>query len=288
VRIGEEAMNKDEAGESFKNRITDCTIHDIGRTFPSAVGIWIGHSPDNLIAHNEIFDTFYSGISVGWTWGYETSLNRGNVVEFNRVHYIGKRADGDGPILSDMGGVYVLGGREGTVVRNNIFHDIDAIKYGGWGIYLDEGCSEVLIENNLTHHTKYGGFHLHYGRENVIRNNIFALGVEQQVMRSREEEHLSLTFENNVVYWSEGQLTKGGPKNVKFNKNLYGPIAAEKFMAGVWNLEQWRAEGQDKETIFADPQFVDPAKGDFSYPPTSPAAEVLKPFDLSTAGVRAK
>src|SRR5205823_12252188 len=182
-----------------------------GKTCPSAVGIWVGQSFDNVIAHNEIHNLYYTGISLGWSWGYGDSLNRGNIVEHNHIHHIGKRGDGDGPILSDMGGVYLLGARPGTVVHNNVIHDVAGIKYGGWGVYLDEGSSNVLVEKNLVHHTSHGGFHLHYGRDNIARNNIFAFGGEQQLVRTREEDHLGVTFDHNIVYWTSGPLTKTTP-----------------------------------------------------------------------------
>ena len=124
-----------------------------------------------------------------------------NIVESNHIHHIGTKADGVKPILSDMGCVYTLGNQEGTVIRGNLFHDVAGLKYGGWGIYFDEGTTHILAENNLVYRTTHGGFHQHYGKENTFRNNIFAFGRDAQIQRTARGEppELPLRAEHRLL-----------------------------------------------------------------------------------------
>ncbi|MEA2734560.1 MAG: hypothetical protein QOE14_1011 [Humisphaera sp.] len=287
IKLGYMSIGQGNDAQSFGNAIEDCTISDGGKMFMSAVGIWIGQAFDNRIAHNHIHDFYYSGISVGWTWGYEDSLNRGNVIEKNRIHHIGKLSDGDGPLLADMGAIYLLGGRRGSVVRNNVLHDIDGLRFG-WGVYLDEGCCDVIVENNLVYRAAHGAFHLHYGRENVVRNNIFAFSRDPQIYRSRQEAHQGFAIARNIIYWTSGSpLTRSSAEKVTFDRNVYGGIAEKDFRVSEMTWPQWRAAGQDKNSIIADPLFVDVAKDDFRLKPDSPAKGVgFEPFDISDVGPR--
>ena len=51
-------------------------------------------------------------------------------------------------------------------------------------------------------------------------------------------------------------------------------------------MEDWGGLGYDRQSRYADPKFVDPKNGDFSFPADSPAHEVgFVPFDVSTAGL---
>jgi parallel beta-helix repeat protein len=288
IKLGDDQRHQSAHDRTRGNEITDCEIADVGRVFDSAVGIWVGQASDNRIAHNHIHDLHYSGISVGWTWGYEESFNINNLVEKNHIHHVGQRSGESAPLLADMGAIYMLGGRAGTIIRDNLIHDVRGLRLG-WGIYLDEGCSEVLVEGNLAYRTTDGGFHLHYGRENVVRKNVFAMAERgQQIWRSREEPHLSYTFTHNVVYWTNGTpMTLTGPTNVKFDHNIYGPLSAEQFRAGGMTWEQWRAAGQDVNSRIADPMFVDAEKGDFRFKEGSPVPAIgVEPLDPATVGPR--
>jgi parallel beta-helix repeat protein len=284
VRIGESAKRSDAADMNHSHVITDNHLHHLGVVYAPAVGVLIMQSGTNRVAHNHIHHLYYTAVSVGWNWGYQETPCRENIIEFNHLHHIGQG------MLSDMGAVYTLGIQKGTVVRNNLIHDVNSFTYGGWGLYTDEGSSDILLENNVVYGTKSAGFHQHYGRDNVVRNNIFAFGKEYQLMRTREEAHISFIFTNNIVYFDSGSLLGSSWKNEKFviDGNIYfdaRPNATVKF-AGA-SFEEWKARGHDTNSVVADPGFQDAARRNFTLKPESIALKRgFRPIDLRQVGMR--
>ncbi|MDW8352174.1 MAG: right-handed parallel beta-helix repeat-containing protein [Anaerolineae bacterium] len=282
------------------NLITDNHIHDGGKVYHSAVGVFAKHTFGNRIAHNHIHDFYYSGISCGWVWGYRESVSRDNRLEKNHIHDLGKGW------LSDMGGIYTLGVQPGTTIRGNLIHDVEKANYGGWAIYLDEGSAHILVEDNVCYNTSSQPHHTHYGRENILRNNIWAFGREGQIALGRAEPHVSLTFERNIVITRGQPIFIGGYAN-DFSKrslisdlNLFWDVSGgEVILSGMrqsgrtapvpkFSLSEWQAAtGNDRHSLVADPGFRDLANFDFTLAPDSPALMLgFRPIDLSDVGPR--
>jgi hypothetical protein len=273
-------------------RVTDNHIHNAGLVFHSGVGILVMHSFSNLIAHNHIHDLFYTGIFCGWVWGYGESISRDNVIEKNHIHGLGKE------LLSDMGGIYTLGVQPGTVLRGNLIHDINKAHYGAWCIYPDEGSSHLVIENNICYNTNSQVFHQHYGRENIVRNNIFAFGSEALLAYSRiTEGSLGFSMLRNIIITDQAPVFTGGyncrlsDRSHISDLNVLYDISGRPLSFGhgdqSYTLGEWQVLGHDRHSVIADPKCKDPRHGDFTLAEDSPALALgFQPIDTSDVGPR--
>jgi hypothetical protein len=285
IRVGEASLDKAISQPCGGHVITDNHIHHIGLVNAPGVGILVLLSGRNQIAHNEVDHTYYTAISVGWSWGYGQTPCRDNIIEFNHLHDIGQG------MLSDMGGIYTLGVQPGTVERNNLIHDVNFFAYGAWGLYADEGSSGIVFENNVVYRSQSSGFDQHYGRTNIIRNNILAFNKVSAFERTLPQPGLSLTFTNNIICLDSGQLLIGNVgDDLAMDHNFY--FDTRPGLAGSQTretLRAWQKTGHDLHSIFIDPLFVAPDRGDFRLRPDSPTLRSgFRQLDLRNAGVRAE
>jgi len=278
------------------NRIDNNFIHDNGHIFRAGCGVFLGGSASyNEITHNEICNQSWVGVHMGWSWtGKVRSFTHDNTVAYNHLHHLGNG------VLNDLGGIYTLGDSPGTVLHHNHIHDITRFErgrmgYGGWGIYLDAGSSEIRIENNLVYRTRDGGFYITcvgFPHGNMVRNNIFACSADAQVMRDGhdEPEASHFQFKRNIVYGERAQLFRGDnwmkESNFISDDNcLWSTSGSPPVVAGK-TFTQWQAEGRDQHSLVADPCFAKPGEGDFSLTADSPPLAIgFRPIDVSTAGL---
>lgn len=312
VRIGVEASGVAPAPTllATNNVLQDSILEDGGHVVEAGAGVLLQQAAFNTIQHNIVRSFRYTGVSVGWTWGYAPTSNQGNVIAFNLIHDIGMG------LLSDMGCVYNLGIAPGTRIVNNICHDVDAYGYGGWGYYTDEGSSFVTLENNIVYNTKSAGFHQHYGENNSVVNNVIAFpgywdctepGCDMAGVRSSQHPpnsggggpFSSFTFERNIVLLNNPNATlfyttiPTGMNNMTLDNNVYWslvPGATLRFPStqDPTTFAEWQAEGKDVHSVVANPLFTNATNYDFSsLDPKSPALALgFVPIDTSTVGPR--
>lgn len=178
------------------NTVSNNRIHATGFQFPSGVGVWVGQSGNNTIADNLIGDTTYSAISVGWTWGYGASPAQNNVIARNFLYNLVQGS------LSDAGAIYTLGVSPGTEIKGNVIknvHGFTAYGAGAWGLYNDEGSSNIVMDSNIVVGTDNGGYLMHYGLANTVSNNILAQGDHAEVQVSKTEASKQVTFDHNYI-----------------------------------------------------------------------------------------
>lgn len=269
--------------------VRNCEIKEYGRNYNHSIGVLICHASDCVVEKNEIHDGWYTAVSVGWVWGYAENPTNNILVKDNLIYNIGNGW------LSDMGGIYTLGIQPDTVLTGNVIHNVGCYEgstgYGGWGIYLDEGSTEILVENNLVFDCSSQCFHQHYGKNNMIRNNIFAFGGEGAMRITRHEEHNSLFWENNILVSDDAVMYKDSTKEgwFKDNANLYFDCSRKLVYSGESTAYLKRlgipcmvARGYYNNAVFADPLFKDIKNRDFTLSESSPALDMgFTPFSYN-------
>jgi len=293
VRLGESQMAKTDEAMSSHNDIVNNYIHDGGHVYPEGVGFWMAHASHNRIAHNEIHSFNYSGMSVGWNWSdTQPTRTKHNTIELNHVHHVVRG------MLSDAGGIYTLGTQTGTVIRNNIFHDI--WPYMGrpamaWGIYFDQGSNGITVKDNIVYHTLTGGLMNTGQPNNTIRNNIFALSAWQACWRTSSakvnKDLPPSVVDRNIFFLTQGELFRlhmgKNDDASKWDSNLFWRTDGEPMRFYEDDLSAWRDTGRGQYSVVADPKFVDPVSVDFSLASDSPALELgFEPIDTSRVGLQ--
>ncbi|NOU85612.1 hypothetical protein GC102_07445 [Paenibacillus sp. LMG 31460] len=144
-------------------------ISKIGQDYYSAVGVFGGYVEELTVEHNDITDTPYSGMSVGWGFTKTPTALKNNIIRNNHIYNVMN-------LMDDGGGIYTLSYQPGTQIKENYIHDVvrspwttvnapDKEWWRNLGIYLDHSSSGMTVTNNVILNT-----------ERVIKTNIEPYG----------------------------------------------------------------------------------------------------------------
>lgn len=194
------------------NNITDNYIHKYGVEYMSASGISIGFVKNTNIVRNEIFDSPYSGMHIGYGWAnYEATgtATRNLHIKNNYIHNVMNDN------LFDGGAIYANGATGGTATNPNLIsgnYIEDVGNYPG-AIYPDEGSSFWEISKNvidLSAHTEWTGKFDSISRApswlHIWTDSIHDIVVKENYATTKVHKNAgkNITFEDAILPGSDG------------------------------------------------------------------------------------
>ena len=287
IAIGQNVSATDIPPSSIK--ILSNEISYGGNVFLNGVGLFAAVTRDVIIVDNSIHHLRYSGISVGSTIQYFPPRTINILIQGNYVYNIGQH------ILCDQGGIYTFGTQPTTVIHGNVVKNVFSYATFMWGIYLDEGSSDIIVSNNVVYNTGWASLFQHYGANNTIINNVFARASWIQPLQTGDpfpdgdvhiqeaENHTSWIFTRNIVYdtfrGTNHTAYRCNPNVLAlFSNNVYyNPYdVLLLFGSNQTSFTKWQQSGQDNGSVIADPLFIgDVNECDFfSIQANSPAARL--------------
>lgn len=179
-------------------RFSNGKVSQAGRHYDSAVGIWLGFARDCQVVNNEVFNLPYTGISVGWQWNPKPSSSGANLIEGNHIYNVMQ-------MLGDGGGIYTLGFQPGSVIRDNVIHDIMRSELNhaspNNGMFIDEGSKGYLIEGNHIYKVSHTCIRGHRAAGVELRNNIFETGEFPAVSHTPPYGNMIFANTDSTIVW---------------------------------------------------------------------------------------
>jgi len=265
--------------------VEDCLIHGIGRVERQPAGVMMDMASEITVRDCSIYDCARSGINIGdGAWGghliegcdvFDTVLETSDHGSFNswgRDRYWRSDVKPTQAAVDVEPELPFLDAVKTTVIRNSRWRCDH-----GWDIDLDDGSSSYDIYNNLL---LASGLKLREGFRRHAWNNV--------ILNSGLHPHVWYEGNKDQVYanilMSQHRPARIGRSNADgamVDRNLF-------FVANEASVKAASAKlGWDKNSLFGDPQFIDPANGDFRVKEGSPALKLgFKNFPMDQFGVK--
>jgi hypothetical protein len=266
--------------------VEDCLIHGIGRVERQPAGVEISMAQSITVRDVSIYDCARAGINVSeGTWGghliegcdvFDTVLethDHGSFNSWGRDRYWCKNVKTSQQAVNKEPELPFLDAVKTSVIRNSRWRCDH-----GWDIDLDDGSSNYDIYNNLLLGGR--GLKLREGFRRHAWNNITVNGgVFPSVWFERGGDQVYaniLMFQHRLA-----RMTRANADGARVDRNLFF-VENEAAVKAISEPMGW-----DGNSIFGDPQFVDPTRGDFRVKDGSPALDIgFKNFPMDAFGVK--
>jgi hypothetical protein len=260
-------------------RVEDNLIYKIGLIEKQVAGVEISMAMKIHVKNNSIYDVPRAGINVSeGTWGghiieyndvFNTVLETGDHGSFNswgRDRFWHPNWNTIDSLVRSNLHMPRWDAMHTTIIRNNRFRCDH-----GWDIDLDDGSSNYQIYNNLSLN---GGIKLREGFYRAVENNIMINnGFHPHVWFSNSND----VFTRNIV------MTKHFPIGLKG----WGKLVDFNLFPDSVSLALARKNSTDANSLYGDPLFAHPEKGDFTVKENSPALRLgFKNFPMDNFGVQ--
>jgi hypothetical protein len=213
------AANSIEVLYGSGNVIRNNSITSSNEIFVGGAAIGLYSAKNNVIDGNYIADATRYGVSIK---KYNDALPTGNVIQNNVILHTSTQT-------SDTGAIEMWLNHDNrdtqTIIRGNYIDDVGgliadpvtgALRFAtdAHDIYLDDGASGVLIENNLLQPTKSSNIFIHGGSNITIDNNVLLVNPPKALQR-----------------YTDGSAHPGG-SGLYFNSTLEVNAGAASFPTG--------------------------------------------------------
>ena len=308
-----EQTNGTQRAFPFECRATNNLVHDCGFFGKQIAAVYVSRAKRITISHNLVYNMPRAAFCIGdSTWGghliefNETHDTVRETSDHGPLNAWGRDrawslAQSHAPYTADRSldaWDVLVDAMEPVIVRNNLFNEKT-----GWGYDLDDGASNYKIYNNVA----LGGVSLKWreGAYREVYNNIWYKSRVAPCFHVGNNDNHDRYYNNiTVMERSDAQWPDGwpwwpqmfhsviappaeGPWFQEIDRNLFWMDGGE-FQSVVdqlrseggkrnprrYNLADWQALGWDKNSVFADPLFVDPENRDFRVRPESPALKL--------------